>query len=129
MRIFAVLSDVRKNREEAHIVMENKYDFNAYDTVVALVLTRYLMITGRSKIELGAVFGDGTVDGLALADLLDRATVWAKEGMKSRGESLTDNMATEIGKALEGFSGKRYVQSMETGFAEFLDDFYHDRIK
>ena len=87
--------------------MENKYDFNAYDTVVALVLTRYLMITGRSKIELGAVFGDGTVDGLALAD----------------------NMATEIGKALEGFSGKRYVQSMDTGFAEFLDDFYHHRIK
>lgn len=109
--------------------MGNKYDFNAYDTVVALVLTRYLMNTGRSKTELGTIVGDGTVDGLALADLLDRAVVWAQEGLKSSGELLTDNIVTEIGKALEGFSGKRYVQSMDTGFAEFLDDFYNDRIK
>ena len=109
--------------------MENKYDFNAYDTVVALVLTRYLMNTGRSKEELGTVVGDGTIDGAALADLLDRAVVWAKGGLKSSGEPLTDAMITEIKTALEGFSGKCYVQSMDAGFARFLDDFYHDRIK
>ena len=109
--------------------MDNKYDFNAYDTMVALVLTRYLMNTGRPKTELGTVVRDGAIDGAALADLLDRAAVWAQSGLKSSGEPLNDNMVTEIRKALEGFSGKSYVQSMDAGFAEFLDDFYHDRIK
>ena len=56
--------------------MTNKYDFNAYDTAVALILTRYLSSTGEVKKELSRVVGSGTIDGAALSDLLDRAVAW-----------------------------------------------------
>ena len=57
--------------------MTNKYDFNTYDTAIALILTRYLSSTGEVKKELSRVVGPGTIDGAALADLLDRAAAWS----------------------------------------------------
>ena len=30
--------------------------------------------------------------------------------------------------ALTGFSSEEYVQNMDEGFTEFLDDFYNDRL-
>ena len=61
--------------------MENRYGFNAYDTVIALVLTQYLKSTGHPKMELAKVVGRGEVDGAALARLLDSAATWAQEGL------------------------------------------------
>ena len=106
----------------------DKYDFNAYDAVIALVLTRYLKNTGNPKKELKKVIGNGEIEGQELADLLDKAATWAKEGLKPSGEPMNDQLTAEIKNVLNGFSGRQYVQSMDTGFAEFLDDFYHDRI-
>ena len=108
--------------------MTNKYDFNAYDTAVALILTRYLSSTGEVKKELGRVVGTGTIDGTALADLLDRAAAWAEEGIKPSDDPKTEKLMDAVKTVLDGFSGKRYVQSMDAGFAEFLDDFLNDRI-
>jgi len=109
--------------------MANKYDFNAYDTAIALILTRYLISTGEVKKELSRVVGPGTIDGAALADLLDRAAVWAEEGLKPSDDPKTEKLIDAVKTVLDGFSGKRYVQSMEAGFCQFLDDFYNDRIK
>ena len=108
--------------------MTNKYDFNAYDTAIALILTRYLSSTGEMKKELGRVVGTGTIDGAAFADLLDRAAAWAKEGLKPSDDQKTEKLMDAVKTVLDGFSGKRYVQSMEVGFCQYLDDFYNDRI-
>jgi len=108
--------------------MENKYGFNAYDTIIALALTQYLK--GRNyKTELGKVIGTGDVNGAVLADLLDRATEWAKSGFINLSNPMMDQVKKAASDALTGFSGKRYVQSMDAGFCQFLDDYYHDRIK
>ena len=106
----------------------NKYDFNAYDTAIALILTRYLSSTGEVKKELGRVVGTGTIDGTALADLLDRAAAWAEEGIKPSDDPKTEKLMDAVKTVLDGFSGKRYVQSIDAGFCQFLDDFYNDRI-
>ena len=108
--------------------MTNKYDFNAYDTAVALILTRYLSSTGEVKKELGRVVGTGTIDGTALADLLDRAAAWAEDGLRPSDDPKTEKLIDAVKTVLDGFSGKRYVQSMDAGFCRFLDDFYNDRI-
>ena len=108
--------------------MINKYDFNAYDTAIALILTRYLSSTGEVKKELSRVVGIGTIDGAALADLLDRAAAWAEDGLRPSDDPKTEKLIDAVRMVLDGFSGKRYVQSMEVGFCQFLDDFYHDRI-
>ena len=109
--------------------MTNKYDFNAYDTAVALILTRYLSSTGEVKKELGRVVGTGTIDGAALSNLLDRAVAWAEEELRPGDDPKTEKLMEEVKTVLNGFSGKRYVQSMDAGFCQFLDDFYRDRIK
>ena len=109
--------------------MTNKYDFNAYDTAVALILTRYLSSTGEVKKELSRVVGSGTIDGAALSDLLDRAVTWAEDGLRPSDDSKTVKLMDAVKTVLNGFSGKRYVQSMDVGFCQFLDDFYNDRIK
>ena len=127
-RIF-IYSLVLKNRKGVRAHMTNKYDFNAYDTAVALILTRYLSSTGEVKKELGRVVGTGTIDGTALADLLDRAAAWAEEGIKPSDDPKTEKLMDAVKTVLDGFSGKRYVQSIDAGFCQFLDDFYNDRIK
>ena len=53
-RIF-IYSLVLKNRKGVRAHMTNKYDFNAYDTAIALILTRYLSSTGEVKKELSRV--------------------------------------------------------------------------
>ncbi len=108
--------------------MNNKYGFNAYDTVIALVLTQYLK-ERNYKAELGNVIGTGTIDGAALAELLDRAVRQAREGLNMASDRLTEEMRQAVTAALDDFSGARYVQSMDVRFCQFLDDFYHDRIK
>ena len=108
--------------------MTNKYDFNAYDTAVALILTKYLSSTGEVKKELGRVVGSDTIDGAALSDLLDRAAAWAEDGLRPSDDPKTEKLIDAVRMVLDGFSGKRYVQSMEVGFCQFLDDFYNDRI-
>ena len=108
--------------------MTNKYDFNAYDTAIALILTRYLSSTGEVKKELGRAVGSGTIDGAALSDLLDRAAAWAEDGLRPSDDPKTEKLIDAVRMVLDGFSGKRYVQSMEVGFFQFLDDFYNDRI-
>lgn len=105
-----------------------KYNFNEYDTDIALVLTRYLISTGNPKAELKKVIGDGKVDGGALANLLDRAAAWAKPGLEIPSERFTEKMKENVKTALTGFSGRRYVQNMDQGFVEFLEDFYNDRL-
>ena len=109
--------------------MTNKNDFNAYDTAVALILTRYLSSTGEVKKELGRVVGSDTIDGAALSDLLDRATAWAEDGLRPSDDPKTVKLMNAVKTVLNGFSGKRYVQSMDAGFCQFLDDFLNDRIK
>ena len=109
--------------------MTNKYDFNAYDTAVALILARYLSSTGEVKKELSRVVGSGTIDGAALSDLLDRAVTWAEDGLRPSDDPKTEKLIDAVKTVLDGFSGKRYVQSIDAGFCQFLDDFYNDRIK
>ena len=109
--------------------MINKYDFNAYDTAIALILTRYLSSTGEVKKELSRVVGSGTIDGAALSDLLDRAVTWSEDGLRPSDDPKTEKLIDAVKMVLDGFSGKRYVQSMDAGFCRFLDDFYNDRIK
>ena len=106
----------------------DKYGFNAYDTVIALILTQYLKERDY-KSELGRVVGTGTIDGAVLADLLNRAAAQAQESLNISSVSLTEEMKQVVIEALADFSGTRYVQSMDVGFCQFLDDFYHDRIK
>ncbi len=86
--------------------MTNKYDFNAYDTAVALILTRYLSSTGEVKKELGRVVGTGTIDGTALADLLDRAAAWAEEGIKPSDDPKTEKLMDAV-KDYEDNAGRR----------------------
>lgn len=50
-----------ENRKGVRAHMTNKYDFNAYDTAIALILTRYLSSTGEVKKELSRVVGIGTI--------------------------------------------------------------------
>ena len=106
----------------------DKYDFNAYDTVIALALTEYLK-ERNYKAELRNVVETGTVDGAALADLLNRAVAWSKGGLNASSDRYTEEMKQAVNVALTDFSGTRYVQSMDVGFCQFLEDFYHDRIK
>ena len=108
--------------------MNNKYGFNAYDTVIALALTEYLKKRDY-KAELGKVVGTGDMDGAALADLLNRAVAWSKGGLNVSSDRYTKEMKQAVEVALTDFSGIRYVQSMDVGFCQFLEDFYHDRIK
>jgi len=107
--------------------MTNKYDFNAYDTAIALILTRYLSSTGEVKKKLSRIVGSGTIDGAALSDLLDRAVAWAEDGLRPSDDPKTEKLIDAVKMVLDGFSGKRYVQSMDAGFCQFLDDFYNDR--
>jgi len=106
----------------------DKYDFNAYDTIIALVLTQYLKERDY-KDELGKVVDTGDIDGAALADLLNRAVAWSKGGLNVSSDRYTEEMKQAVDVALTDFSGTRYVQSMDVGFCQFLEDFYHDRIK
>ena len=106
----------------------NKYDFNAYDTVIALVLTQYLKERGYKE-ELEKVIGTGNINGEALADLLNRAAAWASGSLGTSFEPLPAGLSDVVRAALDDFSGVRYVQSMDVGFCQFLDDFYYDRIK
>ena len=73
--------------------------------------------------------GRGEVDGAALARLLDSAATWAQEGLHERNDPLNDQLTAEIKDTLHGFSGTQYVQAMDAGFVEFLNDFYYDRIR
>ena len=73
--------------------------------------------------------GTGTIYGAALSDLLDRAAAWAEEGLRPSDDPKTEKLMDAVKTVLDGFSGKRYVQSMDAGFCQFLDDFYNDRIK
>jgi hypothetical protein len=56
--------------------MNTKYNFNAYDTGIALVLTQYLKERDYHE-ELGRVISGKEINGPELADLLNRAAVWA----------------------------------------------------
>lgn len=119
----------------------NKYDFNAYDTVIALTLTQYLKTLPQPKTVLRGIIdpkiirvdtGSRTaeplktdVDGEALAELLDAAVAWAKQGMPHKTiDPLEIDLLTGLAAVTEGFDGRAYVQSMEAGLAEFLWDLY-----
>lgn len=119
----------------------NKYDFNAYDTVIALTLTQYLKTLPQPKTVLRGIIdpkiirvdtGSRTaeplktdVDGEALAELLDAAVAWAKQGMPPKTiDPLEVDLLTGLAAVTEGFDGRAYVQSMEAGLAEFLWDLY-----
>lgn len=117
----------------------NKYNFNAYDTVVALALTQYLKTLPQPRTVLRRIVdpkvipldgGAGVplktdVDGVALAELLNRAMEWMKRGLpESASEPLEADLVDGLVAATEGFDGKAYVQSMDAGFAEFLWDLY-----
>ena len=71
--------------------MNNKYDFNAYDTIIALVLTQFLK-ERNYKAELRNVVETGTVDGAALADLLNRAVAWSKGSLNASSNRYTEEM-------------------------------------
>ena len=108
--------------------MENKYGFNAYDTVIALILTQYLK-TRDYKAELGKIIDENHINTSALVELLDRAALWASTNMVRSEEPLSGKVTDAVCLVLADFSGERYVHAMDAGFAEFLDDFYHDRIE
>ena len=83
--------------------MNNKYDLNAYDTVVAIVLTQFLK-ERNYKAELGNVIGTGTIDGAALADLLNNAVAEAKNGLSIPSDRLTEEMKRAVTAVLDDFS-------------------------
>ncbi len=103
-----------------------KYNFNAYDTVIALVLAQYLKERDYHE-ELGKVVKGNKINGPELADLLNHAAAWASTTLPDSFEPLQKGLADVVKATLTDFSGQQYVQSMEAGFAGFLDDFYHDR--
>lgn len=105
-----------------------KYNFNAYDTIIALILTQYLKERDY-KAELRKVIIGKQVSAPVLAELLDRAAMWASAKICASDDYITENVIEAMKTALQDFSGKRYVQSMDAGFAEFLDDFLNDRIE
>lgn len=105
-----------------------KYGFNTYDTITALVLTQYLKERDY-KAELGKAISGKQVSAPALAELLDRAALWATTGLADSDEYITENIIEAVRLALEDFSGEEYVHAMDAGFAEFLDDFLNDRVK
>jgi hypothetical protein len=107
--------------------MNTKYNFNAYDTVIALVLTQYLKERDYHE-ELGRVISGKEINGPELADLLNRAAVWASTTLMESFEPMQKGLADVVKAALQDFSGEQYVQSMDAGFAEFLDDFLNDDI-
>ena len=98
-----IYSLVLKNRKGVRAHMTNKYDFNAYDTAVALILTRYLSSTGEVKKELSRVVGIGTIDGAALSDLLDRAVAWAEDGLRPSDDPKTEKLIDAVKMVLDGF--------------------------
>ena len=106
--------------------MENKYGFNAYDTIIALVLTQYLK-ERNYKVELGKVISGKQVSAPALAELLDRAASTSRTTLITTPDPLMEGIRDVVKSTLTDFSGERYVQSMDAGFAEFLDDFLNDR--
>lgn len=108
--------------------MENKYGFNAYDTVIALILTQYLKPRDY-RAELGKIVDGNHINAPALAELLDAAAVWATETLRTSSDPLMEGIRDAVKNALADFFGEKYVHAMDAGFAEFLDDFYHDRIK
>ena len=81
------------------------------------------------KAELGKVIGTGNVDRAALVDLLNNAVRQAREGLNIASDRLTEEMKQAVKEALTDFSGVRYVQSMDVGFCQCLDEFYYDQIK
>ncbi len=105
----------------------NKYNFNAYDTVIALILTQYLKERDYKE-ELKKVLSETEVNGPTLVDLLDRSMVWASTRTGESPDPLTEELIDAVIEIMQNSSGQRYVQSMEAGFAEFLDDFLNDRI-
>lgn len=107
--------------------MESKYNFNAYDSIIALILTQYLK-TCDYKAELGKIVDGNHINAPALAELLDRAAVWAATNMVRSEDPLTEGLSEGIRTALQDFSGEEYVHAMDAGFAEFLDDFLHDNV-
>ena len=121
-----VLSCLLKKLGTSDKHMESKYNFNAYDSIIALILTQYLKERDY-KAELGKVVEGKRINAPALAELLDRAAVWAKDKLISPTDPLTEGLNEGIRTALQDFSGEQYVHAMDTGFAEFLDDFLNDR--
>jgi len=107
--------------------MNTKYNFNAYDTVIALVLTQYLKERDYHE-ELGKVINGNEINGSELAALLNRAASWASTTLSESFEPLQKGLADVVKAALQDFSGEQYVQSMDAGFAEFLGDFLNDNI-
>ena len=121
----------------------NKYNFNAYDTVIALALTQYLKTLPQPKTELGKILNPRVirvdmgirmieplktdVDGEALAELLNRAMAWMKRGLpEETTEPLEADLLEGLSAATTCFSGQFYVQNMDAGFAEFLWDLYNN---
>lgn len=105
----------------------SKYNFNAYDAVIALILTQYLK-TCDYKEELGKVVEGKRINAPELAELLDRAALWASTNMAKSDDPLTEGLSEGIKTALQNFSGEQYVHAMDAGFAEFLDDFLNDNV-
>lgn len=105
----------------------NKYNFNAYDTVIALILTQYLKERDYKE-ELERVLSGKEVNGPELSNLLNRSMAWASTRTGESPDPLTGEMIAAVKEVQQNFSGQRYVQSMDAGFAEFLDDFLNDRI-
>ena len=122
-----VLSCLLKKLGRSDKHMEGKYNFNAYDSIIALILTQYLKQRDY-KTELGKVVEGKRINAPALAELLDRAAVWAKDKLISPTDPLTEGLNEGIRTALQDFSGEQYVHAMDAGFAEFLDDFLHDNV-
>lgn len=69
--------------------MESKYNFNAYDSIIALILIQYLKERDY-KAELERVVDGNHINAPALAELLDRAAVWAKDKLISPSDPLTE---------------------------------------
>ena len=107
--------------------MNTKYNFNAYDTVFALVLTQYLKERDYHE-EMGKVINGNEINGSELAALLNRAASWASTTLMESFEPMQKGLGDVVKAALQDFSGEQYVQSMDAGFAEFLDDFLNDNI-
>jgi len=122
-----VLSCLLKKLGRSDKHMESKYNFNAYDSIIALILTQYLK-TCDYKAELGKIVDGNHINAPALAELLDRAAVWAATNMVRSEDPLTEGLSEGIRTALQDFSGEEYVHAMDAGFAEFLDDFLNDNV-
>lgn len=119
----------------------NKYGFEPFEAVIALIVTQYIMKTSVSKAELSRIVNPRVIrlntasedkaepisteiDFPALVALLNAARDWYKGSGRGYEEKLTREMNEAIDQLMEDFDGERYLRTEPMGFYQYLTDLY-----